>query len=98
MIDQTAHLSKRQLVALRKQGEIVFGGHRKHKIYGTLICKGAKRWIAKGHYVKQRVFFNSEKEALEYGYRPCAQCMPKEYITWKASRFCTNSRSHKSGD
>jgi len=29
-----------------------FGGHRKDKIYGTLDCKGAARWLAKGHYVK----------------------------------------------
>jgi hypothetical protein len=33
------------------------GGHRKNKIYGRLDCPGALRWIAKGHYVKQRVFF-----------------------------------------
>ena len=29
------------------------GGHKKDKIYGTLDCAGAARWIAKGYYTKQ---------------------------------------------
>ena len=62
------------------------GGHRKNKIYGTLDCAGAARWIAKGHYVKQRVFFADEATAIAAGYRPCAGCMPQQYKTWKASR------------
>lgn len=61
-----------------------FGGHRKHKIYGTLDCAGAARWIAKGHYVKQRVFFADEQTALAAGFRPCANCLPEEYKAWKA--------------
>ena len=48
------------------------GGHRKNRIYGTLDCAGAKRWIEKGHYVKQRVFFADEATAIAAGYRPCA--------------------------
>ena len=83
MINKTAHLTKRQIAVLRSQGLIAFGGHRKNKIYGTLDCKGAKRWIAKGHYINQRVFFESESEAIEEGYRPCAQCMPHRYKVWK---------------
>ena len=62
------------------------GGHRKTKIYGTLDCAGAARWIAKGHYVTQRVFFADEATAIAAGYRPCAGCMPAQYKTWKASR------------
>ena len=62
------------------------GGHRKNKIYGTLDCAGAARWIAKGHYVKQRVFFADEATAIAAGYRPCAGCVPEKYAAWKAAR------------
>ena len=61
-----------------------FGGHRKDKIYGTLDCKGAARWIAKGHYVKNRVFFADEATAIAAGYRPCFECLREEYKEWKA--------------
>jgi methylphosphotriester-DNA--protein-cysteine methyltransferase len=60
------------------------GGHRKNRIYGRLDCAGAARWIAKGHYVEQRVFFADEATAIAAGYRPCAGCMPAEYEAWKA--------------
>ena len=62
------------------------GGHRKNKVYGRLDCPGALRWIAKGHYVKQRVFFADEAAAIAAGYRPCANCMPAEYRAWKLER------------
>lgn len=59
------------------------GGHKKDKIYGTLDCKGAARWIAKGFYVKQRVFFADEETAIAAGFRPCFECMRDEYKKWK---------------
>ena len=59
------------------------GGHRKNKIYGRLDCAGAASWIAKGHYVRQRVFFADEVTAVAAGYRPCARCMPAAYAAWK---------------
>ena len=83
MIAKTDHFSKRELYQLHKEGKLNFGGHRKSKIYGTLDCPGAKRWIARGHYVKNRVFFSSEEEAMHFGYRPCANCMPQKYKIWK---------------
>jgi methylphosphotriester-DNA--protein-cysteine methyltransferase len=61
------------------------GGHRRNRIYGRLDCAGAQRWIARGHYVKQRVFFADEATAVAAGYRPCARCMPAEYAAWRAS-------------
>jgi hypothetical protein len=61
------------------------GGHRKDKIYGTLDCKGAARWIARGHYVKQRVFFADEATAIKAGFRPCANCLPEKYRSWQAN-------------
>ena len=60
------------------------GGHRKSKIYGALDCQGAARWIARGHYVGQRVFFADEATAIAAGYRPCANCLPEKYREWKA--------------
>lgn len=59
------------------------GGHRRSKGYGRLDCAAALRWIAKGHYVRQRVFFADEETAVAAGYRPCAVCMPKRYADWK---------------
>jgi methylphosphotriester-DNA--protein-cysteine methyltransferase len=60
-----------------KQHEINFGGNRKLKIYGTLQCNSGKRMKK-----VNRVFFISEKEALNMGYRACGHCM-KKYKEWK---------------
>jgi methylated-DNA-[protein]-cysteine S-methyltransferase len=62
------------------------GGHRRSKGYGRLDCPAALRWIAKGHYVRHRVFFADEATAVAAGYRPCAVCMPDRYAEWKAGR------------
>lgn len=61
----------------------LLGGHRANRVYGRLDCPGALRWIARGHYVRQRVFFADEATAVAAGYRPCAGCLPSEYRTWK---------------
>jgi hypothetical protein len=61
----------------------VYGGHRLGRLYGRLNCKTALGWIAKGHYVKQRVFFHSEEDAIACGFRPCHDCVPEKYETWK---------------
>jgi AraC family transcriptional regulator of adaptative response / DNA-3-methyladenine glycosylase II len=63
------------------------GGHRRNKGYGRLDCPAALRWIAKGHYVRHRVFFADEPTALAAGYRPCATCLPERYAAWKAGRM-----------
>lgn len=60
-----------------------FGGHRGGKLYGRLNCRAALQAIARGGYVKHRVFFVDEGTAIAAGYRPCAACMPKEYAVWK---------------
>lgn len=61
----------------------LLGGHRGNRVYGRLDCPGAVRWIARGHYVRQRVFFADEAAAVAAGYRPCASCLPSEYRAWK---------------
>lgn len=62
------------------------GGNKRLKIYGRLDCPSANRWIAKGYYVPDRVFFENEEVAISLGYRPCAVCMPVEYKKWKNSQ------------
>jgi len=61
------------------------GGHRNTKIYGRLDCRAALRALARGGYVKQRVFFANAADARAAGYRPCAVCLPEAYAKWKAS-------------
>jgi methylphosphotriester-DNA--protein-cysteine methyltransferase len=60
------------------------GGHRRTKVYGRLDCPSALRWIARGHYVRHRVFFADEATAVAAGYRPCAVCLRERYEDWKA--------------
>ncbi len=62
------------------------GGYKPKKIYGRLDCSSALRHIAKGEYVKHRVFFLDEETAIAAGYRPCAVCMPEAYKVWKAKQ------------
>ena len=61
----------------------LYGGHRKLKTYGRLDCPSAARYIAKGQYVKYRVFFKDEETAIAAGYRPCGICMKEAYREWK---------------
>lgn len=63
-----------------------FGGNKRLKIYGRLDCSSARRWIEKGYYINNRVFFENEETAIAAGYRPCAICMPQEYKIWKKTR------------
>lgn len=65
-----AALSPRRLRQLIRAGKIQFGGNRKLKIYGTLGCRSGKRMSA-----ANRVFFESEGEAIMCGFRPCKKCM-----------------------
>jgi methylphosphotriester-DNA--protein-cysteine methyltransferase len=62
------------------------GGHRRGRVYGRLDCAGARRAIARGGYVRDRVFFADEQTAVAAGYRPCAVCLPDRYAAWRAQR------------
>ena len=59
------------------------GGHRRGRIYGRLDCPSALRALARGGYVRDRVFFADAETARAAGYRPCAVCLPNEYAGWK---------------
>jgi methylphosphotriester-DNA--protein-cysteine methyltransferase len=74
----TVFKRSRKLKSLIKKGEIIFGGNRQLKIYGTLNCKSGKRMKT-----ANRVFFGSVKEAIQKGYRPCGHCMKMDYQNWK---------------
>ena len=64
------------------------GGNAKHRIYGKLECGSArsaiKRWGTA--YTRVRVFFADEATAIAAGFRPCGNCMRKEYAAWKQRR------------
>jgi methylphosphotriester-DNA--protein-cysteine methyltransferase len=64
----------------------LLGGYRKDRIYGRLDCPNALRWLKKGHYAKQRVFFADEDTAKAAGYRPCFHCMRREYKLFMAAK------------
>ncbi|MGH8450479.1 Ada metal-binding domain-containing protein [Pseudomonas sp.] len=72
-----------------------FGGHRGGKRYGRLDCRAAWQAIARGGYVKHRVFFADESTAIAAGFRPCAVCMPQEYAIWKKTQPARPSGARK---
>ena len=61
-----------------RQKKIFLAGNRKLKIYGVLNCKSGKRMKK-----ENRVFFDTEKEAIEHRFRPCGHCMNNKYQNWK---------------
>lgn len=63
----------------------LLGDHRCAKLYGRMDCRAALQALARGGYVKQRIFFADEAAAIAAGYRPCAVCMPRQYAAWKAA-------------
>jgi methylphosphotriester-DNA--protein-cysteine methyltransferase len=73
-----AAISTKELHKKIRGGEICFGGNIKFKIYGTLQCASGKRMKK-----ENRIFFASEVQACENGYRPCGHCMKEGYKKWK---------------
>ena len=74
-------LSDEVLFAKIKNKEITLGGNRNLKIYGTLRCQSGKRLKR-----PNRVFFASEQDALDAGYRPCGHCLKPKYKAWIYSK------------
>jgi methylphosphotriester-DNA--protein-cysteine methyltransferase len=75
------HLELKRVVLLRKlrSRSIQFAGNLKLKIFGQLSCNSGKRMKK-----SNRVFFETEKEAVSLGFRPCGHCLRKQYHEWKA--------------
>ena len=65
------------------------GGHRRTRAYGRLDCPSAARALARGGYVRHRVFFADEPAAVAAGYRPCAVCLPEQYRAWRVLDLMT---------
>ncbi|MFF3787707.1 Ada metal-binding domain-containing protein [Streptomyces sp. NPDC001933] len=61
-------------------------GHRGSKIYGRLDCPAALRAIARGGYVRHRVFFADEATAIAAGFRPCGTCCKDRFQRWMTAR------------
>lgn len=59
------------------------GGNSTLRIYGRLDCARAIAALPLG-YARHRVFFADEESAIRAGYRPCARCLPEQYVLWKA--------------
>ncbi len=71
-------MTSKQFQRLVHSGKIRLAGNLKLKIYGKLNCARGKRMKK-----TNRVFFASEAEALEKGFRPCGHCLRKKYSAWK---------------
>jgi methylphosphotriester-DNA--protein-cysteine methyltransferase len=78
-LGNAAFSKMRRLKMLIDNGNIHLAGNSKLKIYGKLCCTSGKRIKT-----ENRVFFQSEDEAITAGYRPCGNCMPDAYLRWKA--------------
>ena len=74
---QHSEISDKDLRHKIKSFHLQFGGNRRLKIYGTLSCASGKRMKR-----ENRVFFTSETQAIEKGYRPCGNCMKDKYKEW----------------
>jgi len=77
MIRQLAHSPGEIRKAIRKR-KILFAGNASYKIYGTLRCSSGKRMKK-----ENRVFFKTENEARQEGFRPCGHCMQHAYQAWR---------------
>ena len=73
------HLTRRDLSLLLQQGTITLAGNAKLKIYGLLTCSSGKRMKK-----ENRVFFKTETEAIQLGFRPCGHCLRAHYLKWKS--------------
>jgi len=70
-----------ELFARLRSGNITLAGNRRLRIYGRLDCASGKRTKR-----ANRVFFESEAEAIRLAYRPCGHCMREAYRDWKGQR------------
>ena len=73
--------TSRKLKQLIDNHVILLGGNKILKIYGTLSCSSGKRMKR-----ENRVFFGSEHEAIENGYRPCGHCLREQFKQWKMTQ------------
>lgn len=63
-----------------------WGGNLSTGVYGRLDCRAARQALQRGGYADNRVFFATERDARQAGFRPCGVCCPKRYQAWKQKR------------
>ena len=73
-----SEISEMELRSEIRNFTIQFGGNKKLKTYGLLSCASGKILNR-----ENRVYFISELEAKQNNYRPCGNCMKRDYIKWK---------------
>jgi methylphosphotriester-DNA--protein-cysteine methyltransferase len=71
-------LSVKELFSLIHKKDVVLAGNKRLKIYGLLRCSSGKRMKK-----ENRVFFASEEEALQAGYRACLRCFRNQRYDWQ---------------
>lgn len=76
-----ADYSETDVRILIRLGRIRWAGSLRDKIYGRLSCRSGKR-IKR----ENRIFFESEEEAIGAGFRPCGHCMRLHYLRWRSGR------------
>lgn len=82
---------------LIRNGKIAIAGNLPARIYGTLNCSSGKRMKK-----ENRVFFETEEEAVLSNFRPCGHCLRSRYLQWKKSKtnkepaFLANRNQHAS--
>lgn len=72
-------LNPSKLFQALKRQSILYAGHGRLKIFGRLHCKSGKRMNK-----QNRIFFTTQAEAIQLGFRPCSHCMQGSYRQWKA--------------
>ncbi len=75
---QHTQISDKELRNEIRQNVLLLGGNGKLRIYGKLNCTSGKRMKK-----ENRVFFQSEEEAVKHSFRPCGHCMRSEHKKWK---------------
>jgi hypothetical protein len=82
------HLTDSDLRKMIKTNQIQLGGNSRLKIYGMLSCSSGKQMKK-----ENRVFFKSETEATELGFRPCGHCLREKYKEWMSKNQVENGRN-----
>lgn len=78
----SADVSDQDLRKLILRRKITFAGNVKLKIYGRLQCASGKKMKK-----SNRIFFYSEEEAVDLGFRPCGHCLRNQYVSWKKNLY-----------
>lgn len=62
---------------------------KNRNLYGRLDCPSALHALeqpSRESFVKHRVFFQNEDDAISAGFRPCHSCLREKYEAWKAGK------------